>query len=170
MSKLDIMKIKCSILLLVASMAVLSSTLANLPKSTFNDSDLNECMSITMMMLDSMITQDSPQIRRFCTKDFRALLTKGLTPEPGGVCALDSDFRFDSQDDTPLIEQVGPPEAVDQRRVKVPVRMKKLNGTEFTKVWVYEHETALMRCCDVLTCIPSSETGSSLSKELSHLR
>jgi hypothetical protein len=135
----------------------------------FTDSDLTECMAITMADIDPMKTQDDPSIRRFCTAGFRALLTKGLTPEPGGVAPLDADFRFDSQDGPPLIEQVGPPEVIDQKWVKVPVRMKKPDGSEFTKAWIYERETALMRLCDVLTFIPGSERSTSLSKDLSRI-
>jgi hypothetical protein len=135
----------------------------------FTDSDLTECMAITMSDLDPMKTQDDPGIRRFCTGEFRALLRKGLTPEKDGVCYLDADFRFDSQDGPPLIEQVGPPEVVDNRWVKIPVRMKKPDGSEFTKAWIYEKETALMRLCDILTFIPGSERSTSLAKELSRL-
>ena len=133
----------------------------------FSDSDLNECMGITMMSLDR--NQDDPKIRRFCTSEFRNLLTKGLTPEKDGVCPLDCDFRYDSQDAPPLVEQVGPPEAVDQRWIKVPVRMRKPDGSHFAKVWVYERETALMRLCDILTFVPGSERSTSLAKELSKL-
>jgi hypothetical protein len=136
----------------------------------FTDSDLTECMCITMADIDPIKTQDDPSIRRFCTAGFRALLTKGLTPEPGGVAPLDADFRFDSQDGPPLIVQVGPPEVIDQKWVKVPVRMKKPDGSEFTKAWIYERETALMRLCDVLTFIPGSERSTSLAKELSSLK
>jgi hypothetical protein len=135
----------------------------------FSDSDFNECMAITMSDLDPMKTQDDLRIRRFFTGEFRALLTKGLTPEPGGVCPLDADFRFDSQDEPPLIEQVGPAEAVDQRWIKVPVRMRKSDGSHFAKVWVYEREAALMRLCDILTFVPGSERSTSLAKELSKL-
>jgi len=147
-----------------------SQSLASLPKQQkpFTDSDLNECMAITMMMLDPMMSQDDLKIRRYCTSDFRSLLTKGVTPEPGGVCPLDSDFRFDSQDDTPLIEQVGPPEKGDLW-IKIPVRMKKPDRSEITKVWIYERENALMRLCDVRTyTISGSEQ--SLAEELSSLK
>lgn len=139
-------------------------------QKAFSESDFNECMAITMSDLDPMKTQDDPSIRRFCTSEFRALLTKGLTPEKDGVCYLDADFRFDSQDGPPLIEQVGPPEVVDNRWVKIPVRMKKPDGSEFIKAWIYEKETALMRLCDILTFVPGSERSTSLAKDLSRLK
>lgn len=129
---------------------------------------LDDCVQKTKAIMDQKIHQNAPSIQELCTEKFKKLLKAGLYAAPGDQCALDADFRYDTQDDYPKVNSTGPA-AQNGVKVSVPVELQFGTNAPFTKTWVFAQENGTWLLDDVLTQKSGEPSAKSMADDLSKL-
>jgi hypothetical protein len=135
---------------------------------TVSQDALADCVQKTQSIIDQKIQQNAPSIQELCTEKFKKLLKAGLYAAPGEQCALDADFRYDTQDDYPKVNSSGP--AVQNgEKISVPVELQFGTNAPFSKTWVFTQENGTWLLDDVLTQKSGESSAKSMAEDLAKL-
>ncbi len=145
-----------------------SSAVATSKVNPMSQDVLDDCVHKTKVIMDQKIQQNAPSIQELCTEKFKKLLKAGLYAPPGDQCALDADFRYDTQDDYPKVNSTGPA-AQNGEKVSVPVELQFGTNAPFTKTWVFAQENGTWLLDDVLTQKGGEASAKSMADDLSKL-
>jgi len=144
-----------------------SSQSTSSPLTGASQEALDDCVHKTKSILNQKIQQNDPSIQKLCSVRFKTLLKAGLYAPSGEQCALDADFRYDTQDDYPKINSTGP--AVQNgEKISVPVELQFGTNAPLTKTWVFTNENGPWLLDDVLTQKAGGITKS-MAEELAKL-